>query len=176
LKEVLEQEHCVGILGGRPNHALWFAGYNSVNQILGLDPHTTYAAPIFDASFPKDEYLNQIHVSDFERMDITRLDPSLAIGLYFRDQQEYQQWYDSVAEANVFKNSIGRVPLFHVAKLAPSYHSCSYSGVSDDEEGSECNERKHAQEPEDDRFDMDVIEGNNDDDDDEDYVILPDFK
>lgn len=177
LKDVLEQEHCVGILGGRPNHALFFAGYNSSNQILGLDPHTTYPAPSFDENFPNDEYLNQIHVSDFEKMDIMRLDPSLAIGFYFRTHQEYDDWYQRVSDANVFKTSVGRVPLFHVAKLAPSYHSCSYSGTSDDEDDDNeyhsDRERKRGQDQDDSRFDMEVMDVNDDDDD---YVILPDFK
>lgn len=44
LKEALRDPHCVGIIGGRPHHAIYFVGYRD-NVLLGLDPHTVFANP-----------------------------------------------------------------------------------------------------------------------------------
>lgn len=44
IKGVLRHKHCVGIIGGRPNHAIYFVGYRG-DTLLGLDPHTVFANP-----------------------------------------------------------------------------------------------------------------------------------
>lgn len=41
---MLRHRHCVGILGGRPNHAIYFTGYRG-DCLLGLDPHTVFPNP-----------------------------------------------------------------------------------------------------------------------------------
>lgn len=41
LKDALRHSNCVGILGGRPNHAIYFVGYRG-DTLLGLDPHTVF--------------------------------------------------------------------------------------------------------------------------------------
>ena len=39
----------VGIIGGRPNHAIYFFGHQG-DILHGLDPHTTQPTPEFDAT------------------------------------------------------------------------------------------------------------------------------
>jgi len=36
LKEALSNKYSLGFVGGRPNHAIYFVGYNSSNQLLGI--------------------------------------------------------------------------------------------------------------------------------------------
>ena len=43
LKQALQQPHCIGILGGRPRHSLYFLGFQG-DELLALDPHTCRAA------------------------------------------------------------------------------------------------------------------------------------
>ena len=38
---MLRHRHCMGILGGRPNHAIYFVGHRG-DFLLGLDPHTVF--------------------------------------------------------------------------------------------------------------------------------------
>lgn len=44
LKEFFHNKFCIGFVGGKANHALYFAGYRG-NALLGLDPHTVFPTP-----------------------------------------------------------------------------------------------------------------------------------
>ena len=48
LLKCLEMPQSVGIIGGRPNHAIYFFGHQG-DMLHGLDPHTTQPTPEFDA-------------------------------------------------------------------------------------------------------------------------------
>lgn len=68
VKRVLRHKQCVGILGGRPNHAIYFMGYSSSrgnkDQLLGLDPHTVFSTTHYLTDpFPSPELLAQVHPS-----------------------------------------------------------------------------------------------------------------
>mmetsp|Transcript_3200 Transcript_3200/g.3473 ORF Transcript_3200/g.3473 Transcript_3200/m.3473 type:complete len:553 (-) Transcript_3200:211-1869(-) len=127
LKEVLQNPACIGILGGRPNHAIYFVGYHVKDNVLyGLDPHTVYSNPsgdvIFDQStFPTDDYIHQIHVKDFVTLDFKQLDPSLAIGFYFQNRQEFNDFCLSTRAHNDRLRQMKLSPLYSVEHTAPAY-------------------------------------------------------
>jgi hypothetical protein len=56
---MLRHPHSVGIIGGKPNRAIYFAGYRGA-VLLGLDPHTVYGNPSLRDPFPSDEYMQQV--------------------------------------------------------------------------------------------------------------------
>lgn len=88
LKEALRQECCVGILGGRVGHAIYFTGYDSSTDMLyGLDPHTVFAA-----SESIHDVQKQIHVDGFVQLSIASLDPSLALGFSFADREAFDRF------------------------------------------------------------------------------------
>lgn len=148
---MLRSKHCIGILGGRVGHAIYFVGYRDSSTLLGLDPHTVFKNPAKPSSsgnpltrdstavvhinydgnsnqssdtsgdFVTDEYINQIHVKDFVSLDISQLDPSLAIGFYFSDREDFEQFYEEVKLANELKIVAGRTPLFTVGNSPPSF-------------------------------------------------------
>lgn len=67
----------VGIIGGRPRHALYFIGYHGDNMLY-LDPHTTQSAVFCSDTtgmVPDQSY----HCSQPDRMNISDLDPSVAL-------------------------------------------------------------------------------------------------
>jgi len=127
----------------------------------------------------REELIDQIHVNDFERLDFTRLDPSLAIGFYLRDRGEFEEWFAEVKLNNANKVQCGLVPLFHVDTIAPSYHTSSYSYNDDDDDDDDDDIRSSDpvrtvgeeyvgyDDTEDDIQELD---------DEDEYVILPDFK
>ncbi len=200
LKAVLNDFNCVGILGGRPNQAIYFFGYNEeTNTLYGHDPHTTYKAHTHNLNVrgtpltsgttrsggtgtgtgkrnvsnthesderwysPPSALLEEYHVREASTLPITSLDPSLAVGFYFRDREAFQAFCERwrVDEAkkeeqrkqyrlyqqqqSLRKKSGGSVhslppppplpsvSLFHILHSAPSYH---YAGdIDGDVEG-----------------------------------------
>ena len=70
-----KMKHSLGIIGGRPSHALYFVG-TQLEELVFLDPHTTHnfvdleMEPNNDASY---------HCQRAQRMKITSMDPSIAM-------------------------------------------------------------------------------------------------
>lgn len=118
IKCVLRNEHTVGIIGGRPNHAIYFAGYRG-DYLLGLDPHTTYSNPSLRDPFPSDDHMAQMHQSSLQEMSFNQLDPSLAIAFYFRNRTAFNSFCEDTRAANESKSLSGVSPIFSV-QYAPA--------------------------------------------------------
>ena len=127
MKSLFQNPHCIGVLGGRPNHAIYFVGYHTKENVLyGLDPHTVFSNPsgdiIYDSSiFPSDDYIHQIHVKDFVTLDIKQLDPSLAIAFYFQNRQEFNTFCSQTRTHNDRLRQRKLSPLYQIEHTAPSY-------------------------------------------------------
>lgn len=315
LKAFLRHKNSVGFVGGRPNHALYFAGYRYPDTFLGLDPHTTYAnvpkpceaectgngnesagrhgvvlkgvhegttipqdqlinkslaknpddiAPRKDDathangngveagndvdvkmrcnssdyveafssgggkgtsnqatsvddpvsssgkrviepesssssssrrpidSFPDREVLSQVHVDEFEELDASQLDPSLALAFYFRDRDEFEEFCaETKANVEAIRSEraaamamasasggvhVSRSALYTVEYAAPSYAAeRAYSDCSEDEMDGEGGTRGDGVNGGSAMglgvYDVDVDEID-DDDEDDDYVLL----
>ena len=61
IKSFLRSPYSVGIIGGRPQHAIYFVGYKG-DELLGLDPHTVFKNPPPD---PSDAALSATHQAAF---------------------------------------------------------------------------------------------------------------
>jgi len=83
------------MIGGKPNHALYFIG--SVDQeLIYLDPHTTQAAIDFEtisnANLIKKFDDSSYHQENALRMRIEQLDPSIALCFYFNSENDFEEW------------------------------------------------------------------------------------
>ncbi|VDM18114.1 unnamed protein product [Hydatigera taeniaeformis] len=84
LQGLFKLRQCVGVIGGRPNHALWLIGSVGDDEVLCLDPHTTQAAAILGepatGSGNEDASLDgSFHCTNPLRLPLRCLDPSLAV-------------------------------------------------------------------------------------------------
>lgn len=92
LKAMLSLEWCIGIIGGRPKHSLYFVGYQD-DKLIHLDPH--YCQEMVDVNvehFP----LLSFHCKSPRKMKISKMDPSCCLGFYIASRNDYDRFQSSV--------------------------------------------------------------------------------
>lgn len=126
----------LGILGGRPNHALYFIGCCG-DDLIYLDPHTTQSAVHnFAQNLDELEQLinkkEMLEFSDIDelpllsddityhcerpyRMSISMLDPSLSLCFFYKTEEEFDHWANLV----LLKLSHEEQPLFETMISKP---------------------------------------------------------
>ncbi|VDP75668.1 unnamed protein product [Echinostoma caproni] len=118
IKAVLHIKQCIGILGGRPSHAVWLVGVieDGEDSLLCLDPHTTQPAGPEQLT-PADDLTH--HCDQPVRMPMQRLDPSLVLGFVCPTEADFDELYASL-ERDVLSGSEQRYALFELHRTRPS--------------------------------------------------------
>jgi len=88
VKNLLTSELCVGIIGGRPKHALYFMGFQEDN-LIHLDPHVVQDR--VNADDP-DFDLSTYHCRSIRKMALSKMDPSCCLGFLCRTQDAFDEW------------------------------------------------------------------------------------
>ncbi|XP_055373826.1 cysteine protease ATG4C [Condylostylus longicornis] len=92
LKLLLSVEHCIGIIGGRPKHSLYFIGFQE-DKMIHLDPH--YCQEVVDVSqdnFPA----NSFHCKSPRKLKASKMDPSCCVGFYCQTKSDFDNFITSV--------------------------------------------------------------------------------
>ncbi|XP_075744954.1 autophagy-related 4a isoform X5 [Rhipicephalus microplus] len=112
LKRTFALKQSLGIIGGKPNHALYIIGVVG-DDLVFLDPHTTQLAVDLDVECPEDESYHCAHAS---RMDIGQLDPSIALCFYMATEAEFDSWCN-LAHKHLISHM--KQPLFEITEHRP---------------------------------------------------------
>eukprot|EP00041_Stephanoeca_diplocostata_P009009 m.136480 g.136480 ORF g.136480 m.136480 type:complete len:396 (+) comp17572_c0_seq4:99-1286(+) len=89
LQNVFMHNECVGIIGGKPRHSLYFVGFQG-DELIGLDPHQCQPAVGSDGQQPRD---GSYHCSSPRKIKFATIDPSLALGFLCRTKAELDNFF-----------------------------------------------------------------------------------
>jgi len=118
LKACFTFPQTVGVIGGKPNHALYFIGYVG-DDIVFLDPHVTQqAVAIDDKSQQYDAEADlTYHCQRAARMPIMQLDPSVALCFFCKTESSFEQLCETIKKSLVEGE---QQPLFEIAEKRPA--------------------------------------------------------
>jgi len=99
LKACFELEQCAGVIGGRPNHALFYLGY-TCDDLICLDPHETQeACTVGSKSCDEEEEADaSYHTEQFYRWHLDQLDPSIALCFFCPSEASFHQLIRKIRE------------------------------------------------------------------------------
>lgn len=125
LKAYLEMSGSLGILGGRPQHALWLIGAVE-SEAIYLDPH--YCQDHV-GEVTEDE---SFHCGHLLSQSLAELDPSLALAFIAEDEAAFREL---VREIRTHLLPASQPPLFEVLDQRPSWYPSfqRYTGPSEAE-------------------------------------------
>lgn len=111
LKKCLEIESSLGIIGGKPNQALYFIGYVD-DDILYLDPHTVQRSGSVGPKETKDEVeMDETYHQRFPgRMAFNSMCPSIALSFLCKTRIELELLIEQLGAKD------GETPLFEITK------------------------------------------------------------
>ncbi|XP_071117804.1 cysteine protease ATG4D-like [Haliotis cracherodii] len=108
VKSLLTHDNCIGIIGGKPKHSLYFVGWQE-DKLINLDPH--YCQDVVDTT-THDFPVQSFHCVSPRKLSFTKMDPSCTVGFYIRTKAEFDKFVQSVSGIVIPPRQKGLYPLF----------------------------------------------------------------
>lgn len=127
LKKCFNFKQSLGVIGGKPNSALYFIGYVG-NQVIYFDPHTTQKA----GSVGKKETVEEknmdksYHCKFASRMNISSMDPSVAVCFFCKTEDDFNDLCQNIKDVLIKPE---KQPLFEVSYERPQEWQSTTGGV-----------------------------------------------
>lgn len=86
----------LGIIGGKPGASTYLIGVQD-DRVWYLDPHQVQQVCLVSPDNPKAD-TSTYHCSHVRRMPLSAMDPSLALGFYCRDQEDFKDFCERAVE------------------------------------------------------------------------------
>lgn len=138
LKKTFHMKNSLGIIGGRPNHALYLIGYTG-DDVIYLDPHITQQYVDLDLeqseTTSEEDSIKPIpmdstyHCACPEKMPLDKLDPSLALCFYFHTEDEFDEWC-KLSNDYLIKSEMA--PMFEITASRPPGWNVSMTSTTID--------------------------------------------
>lgn len=113
LKSFLATETCVGIMGGKPKHSLYFIGFQDDN-LIHLDPHLSQE----NVDISLEEFdVESFHSKSPRKLPINKMDPSCCLGFLLESENQFEGWCELASElARPLSDgtSLSNYPLFTI--------------------------------------------------------------
>lgn len=97
LKALLSVDNCIGIIGGRPKHSLYFIGFQE-EKLIHLDPH--YCQENVDVN-QENFSVNSFHCKSPRKMKLSKMDPSCCIGFYCQTRADFDNFVTNVQPVSI---------------------------------------------------------------------------
>lgn len=111
VQSMLAHDSCIGVIGGRPKHSLYFVGWQD-DKLIYLDPHYCQdTVNTGDVVYP----IQSFHCMSPRKMAFSKMDPSCTVGFYCRSRKDLQTFIDQVPDMVVPPRQRGSYPLFVVS-------------------------------------------------------------
>jgi cysteine protease ATG4 len=113
LKRCFEIAGTLGIIGGRPNQALYFIGYVG-EEALYLDPHTCQRSGSINGKEQQSEVEldDTFHQRHAGRINFASMDPSIAVAFLCKTQSEFEELIGALRSGG----GAGETPLFEIVE------------------------------------------------------------
>jgi len=132
LKTVLSLKSCVGILGGRPKHSMYFIGWQRDSMIY-LDPH--YCQDAIEIEDTTEFPLQTFHCKWPRKIPFSDIDPSCAVGFYLRAGTSFSDFMTEVSDIVEYRdggNAPVKFPLFSVMKKRQSMRESRLDSLAEE--------------------------------------------
>ncbi|XP_066583605.1 cysteine protease ATG4D [Prorops nasuta] len=108
LTALLSLDTCIGVIGGRPRHSLYFIGYQE-DKLIHLDPH--YCQETVDV-WKENFSLATFHCTSPRKILLSKMDPSCCVGFYLQDKSTFDNFVQTIEPFLVPPNQKVDYPMF----------------------------------------------------------------